>query len=237
MIAYDNIAYSDDHPRLCLDIYAPDEQEGYPVLMFVSGGSWQDGNRAWVAHLGAAFSPQGIGVVTVDHRVLPAATPHQQAADLALAFAWLKENIADYGGDPTRIIVGGHSAGGHLTSLMVLDENLLGAVGYRAADVGGVLALSGAFDGAAFLDADASPFDYIRPHLPPFLLLVAESDFEGVIRAGEKLHDALLGVGVATHYETIPQADHFSIVGDATALGMILAWMNTQFTNVRSKNT
>ncbi|MCP4371129.1 MAG: alpha/beta hydrolase, partial [Deltaproteobacteria bacterium] len=109
-----NIAYTTSdhsHPRHLLDIYLPKGVAGFPVLMFVSGGGWSSGSKDWVANLGPTFSAQGIGVVIVDHRLVPDVTYGQQVEDLARAFVWIKKNIATYGADSDQIIVGGHSSG------------------------------------------------------------------------------------------------------------------------------
>ena len=214
-----NIAYTahdNSHPRHLLDIYLPKDVAGFPVLMFVSGGGWSSGSKDWVANLGPAFAAQGIAVVTVDHRLLPDVTYDQQVEDLARAFVWLKQNIATYGGDPDQIIVGGHSAGGHLIGLLAMDERYLDATGYKADSISGVLLVSAALDvGDRFGRADieaASPLNHVRAGLPPFLLLSAESDLPGLSKQAETMTAALQAVDVSVETRVVANRDHFNIV-------------------------
>jgi acetyl esterase/lipase len=212
------------HPRHLLDIYAP-QVESFPVLMFVSGGGWTQGSRKWVAHLETAFLPQGIGLVTVDHRLSPEVKHPAHVQDLAQAFVWIKEHIADYGGDPSQIIIGGHSAGGHLTSLLAMDERYLNALGYGIDSITGLICLSGVlslgdhFSGnSAIFPADrleraaAFPLYYIREGLPPTLLIAADRDFVMVVDALESMFQGLGRKGVRVSKAIIPRRHHFNIL-------------------------
>ncbi len=235
-----NIAYTtgeNTHPRHVLDIYAPEGVNDYPTLMFVSGGGWTSGSKDWITHVGATFAAQGIGVAIVDHRLMPEVTYAQQVEDLARAFAWLKENIGTYGGDPARIIVGGHSAGSHLVSLMVVDNRYLEAVGYQLSDMVAVLCISAAFDVRDFFAGSddveaASPINYVRAGLPPFLLLFAESDLPGIATQAKAMKAALESFNVLVESAMIPHRDHFDIVHQIgapsdTATQIMCDWMMT----------
>jgi acetyl esterase/lipase len=228
-----NIAYVEGDnadPRHMLDIYAPEGVEDFPVLMYVSGGGWTSGSKDWIAPLGMTFAARGIGVVTVDHRLAPDVTTAQQAEDLARAFEWITQHIAEYGGDPTRIVVGGHSAGGHLTSLMVMDAQYLEAVGHSLDDITGVLPMSGVLDAGG----DFSPLQHLQRDLPPFLLLVAEGDSSGVIAVAGRFEEELTALDVPARREIIAERDHFSIMRrigepeDETAR-LMFEWMTELF--------
>lgn len=207
------IRYSTDHARHLLDIYVPQAVTDYPVLMFVSGGGWSAGSKEWIANLGTTFAAKGVGVVTVDHRLMPEVQYVEQVEDLAKAFAWLKANIGKYGGDASRLIIGGHSAGGHLISLLAMDERYLAAVGHRTDEITGVIAVSAALDvGNRFGDApEASPLNHLRAGLPPFLLLWAENDFPQLSGQAKSMQEALQSIGVPVECAELPQRDHFSI--------------------------
>ncbi|MGB0388252.1 MAG: alpha/beta hydrolase [Ardenticatenaceae bacterium] len=235
-----NIAYSNTDRRHRLDIYRPKGITNYPILMFVSGGGWSSGSKAWVANVGALFAKQGIGVVTVEHRLQPQVTYSEQVEDLAHAFAWIKQDITTYGGDPTRIIVGGHSAGGHLISLLAMDEGYLSAVGHTSADIVGVLPVSGALDvgnrfGRLADSQAASPINHVRAGLPPFLLIWAENDLPQLATQAEGMKAKLEAVGVPVEGAEIPGCDHFNIIQNMDWPGdegkpIISAWMKKIFT-------
>ena len=124
--------------RQALDIYLPanppTNMRGAPVMVMVHGGGWVIGDKSnkgvWrekVAHWGA----QGYIFVSVNYRMLPVADPLEQARDVARAIAWVQENAARHGGDATRMVVMGHSAGGHLVSLLAADPTLAAEHGAR----------------------------------------------------------------------------------------------------------
>ncbi len=235
-----NIAYSigaDAHTRHKLDIYAPQDVPNYPVLMFVSGGGWSSGSKDWVANVGTTFAERGVGVVTVDHRLVPAVTYMQQVEDLARAFAWVKKNITAYGGDPARIVVGGHSAGGHLMALVAMDERYLKVVGHRSDEIMGLVSVSAALDvgdrfaASSGLEA-ASPTNHVRAGLPPTLLLFAENDLPAIPAQAEAMKIALETVGVPVELAMIPNRDHFNIIHhigapDDIATETIYGWLVT----------
>jgi acetyl esterase/lipase len=118
-----------------LDIYAPKDARGLPVVMFVHGGGWKNGTRGYVQEKPGFFTGKGYVFVSIDYRMLPEAEVAVQAKDLEAAFAFVRNNIARYGGDPARIAVMGHSAGCHLTALTGLRGGLKGVAALVLNDV------------------------------------------------------------------------------------------------------
>ncbi len=121
-----DLAYGPD-PKQRLDVYRPAEARGAPVLFMVHGGAWAIGDKeadavvdAKVAH----FLPQGWIFVSVDYRLLPAADVATQAEDVARALAFAQRHAAEWGGDPRRFVLMGHSAGAHLVALLTADPAL-----------------------------------------------------------------------------------------------------------------
>jgi acetyl esterase/lipase len=186
-----NIDYAEGKPEDAdkhrLDIYLPAERKNSPVLMFVHGGYWRQGDRAQYAFLGNRFAEAGYVVAMPSYRLMPANPHPAQIEDVAAAFAWTHENISKYGGDPARIIVAGHSAGGHLASLLALDPQWLRRFKLSPDAIRAVVSLSGVYDlsrvpafGGEATRAAASPIRYARPDAPPFLIEFCQWDYPGL---------------------------------------------------------
>jgi acetyl esterase/lipase len=109
-----------------LDIYARDGFRGRPVVLFIHGGAWRIGNRSNVNAKPGFLLDNGFLFVSIDYRMLPEADVATQAGDVEKAYAYVRANIARYGGDPDRIAVMGHSAGCHLAALTGLRGGLPG---------------------------------------------------------------------------------------------------------------
>ena len=149
-----------------LDVYIPMAASGLPVLMYVHGGGWTSGDKDAVGAKAAYFTAHGFIFVSINYRLMPAVWPAQQAADVAQAVAWVKENIGAYGGDGTRIFVLGHSAGAHLTALIASDETYLHEAGLGPGALRGVILLdSAAYDVEQLM---RSPEGQAEPFRPAF---------------------------------------------------------------------
>lgn len=219
--------------RQKLDVYAPPNAAGLPVAVWFYGGGWRSGDKRLFEHLGRAFSVRGIVTVAVNYRLSPAVSHPAHAQDCAAAVGWTYRNIARFGGDPQRIFLTGHSAGSHLASLLALDRRFLEAENVPAEVIRGVVAISGASDLVEHVDSSiltsrqfveeafgstpeelrgASPLTYVHAGAPPFLLIAAENDPEGLQNQVKRLADALREAGGTVRFITVKGRDHFSIV-------------------------
>jgi len=119
-----DLAYG-DHARHRLDVHTSGDEKGAPVLVFVHGGGFVGGDKhvpgaPMYDHVGAWAVRNGWVGVTITYRLAPEFTWPSGAQDVAAAVGWVRDNIASYGGDPTRIVVAGHSAGTvHVASYLV----------------------------------------------------------------------------------------------------------------------
>lgn len=137
-----------DPVRHRLDLYLPKGVKSFPVLVLVHGGAWSVGdNRSAGLYPSVAefLAGRGIGVVMPNYRLFPGVKHPEPAKDVARAVAWTRANIARHGGDPKRLFLSGHSAGGHLAALLAADESYLRAEGMSPADLRGVIAVSGVY--------------------------------------------------------------------------------------------
>jgi acetyl esterase/lipase len=175
---------------LKLDVYSPQGAAAAPVVVFFYGGAWLNGERAWYRYAGEALSKHGIVVVVPDYRKSPQVKFPTFMDDAAQAVAWARANAAQYGGDPTRLFVMGHSAGAHIGALLATDARYLARVNMKPRDLAGFIGLAGPYDFAPFSDdylidifgsdADAQqaamPASYVDGDEPPMLLMQGLAD-------------------------------------------------------------
>jgi alpha-L-fucosidase 2 len=223
--------------RLLLDAHVPDGDGPFPVAILVHGGGWSGGDKSGSDHPGNGadispwFAPLSAAHFTwfsINYRLAP---QHRWPAcldDVQTAIRWVKAHAAEFKGDPRRIALIGHSAGGHLVCLAATlagpDTRVQAVVGFAAvtdleadAAVRGGLSpsLQKLFDqpkaltpASRVLLHDNSAINHIHPGLPPFLLLHGDADksvrYEQSIAFQEKLRAA----GVPCDLITIPGGPH-----------------------------
>jgi acetyl esterase/lipase len=128
-----DVAYGPD-PRQRFDVYVPRGVRNAPVILMVHGGAWRIGDkrsRGVVGNKVERWAQAGMVVISVNYRMLPAAAPLEQARDVARALAAAQERLGEWGGDPTRVVLMGHSAGAHLVALLDANPALATSLGAR----------------------------------------------------------------------------------------------------------
>ena len=112
------------HARHVLDIYRPEQrsEKPMPVVFWIHGGGWQAGDKNDVGLKPAVVTGRGMIFVSTNYRLLPDVSMEELTDDVAAALGWVHREIANYGGDPNRVIVGGHSAGAQLAALLCTDS-------------------------------------------------------------------------------------------------------------------
>eukprot|EP01133_Synstelium_polycarpum_P005631 gene5631-6500_t len=112
-----DIRYSNVAPRNTCDIYPLRNDSKAPVLVFFHGGSWVRGDKNIYPLIGKAMREQGIVSVICNYTLHPGGNVDDMVRDVSNAMVYVKENIAQFGGDPDNITLMGHSAGAHITAL------------------------------------------------------------------------------------------------------------------------
>jgi acetyl esterase/lipase len=150
-LVYYEVRGDPDRERHRLDVYSPQGKTDCPVLVFVHGGAWTIGRKddyfgiLGYGTIARCLARRGLVVVLPNYRLSPGVRHPEHVKDVARAFAWTCRNAGKYGGDPARIIACGHSAGGHLVSLLATDETYLKAEGRTRKDIKGVIGISGVY--------------------------------------------------------------------------------------------
>jgi acetyl esterase/lipase len=116
------------HARHVLDVYRPRPagSAALPVVVWIHGGGWQGGDKSDVGIKPRVLTERGFVFVSTNYRLLPEVGMEDLIGDVAAAVGWVHRHIAEHGGDPARIIVGGHSAGAQLAALICIDDRYLG---------------------------------------------------------------------------------------------------------------
>ncbi len=243
-VVVQTFAYLDDgDPKHGLDVYAPKRADSAPVFVFFHGGVWQFGDRAQVANVGEALAARGIVTVVAGYRLTPQVVHPAHVQDAAAVVAWTIAHAAEHGGDPTRVVVGGHSAGGHLAALLALDPQWLAAHGLAPTAMASIVPLSGVFDLSQGLDdsetggveryiapvfgADeaalraASPTTLVAraPPAMPFSLVLAGNDYGAMQSQSHAFVAALAQRGMQAPLVVVPGHDHDELVGSIGAAG------------------
>ncbi len=172
-----------------LDVWRSGEAKpgGAPVLVFFHGGGWVKGSRQEYGWAARAYASKGFVVVVPDYRKVPQVRFPAFVKDGADAVRWTKDNIARFGGDPDRIAIAGHSAGGHTVAMLALDPQWLAKAGAPGA-VKAAVGLSGPYDFYPFTgraiaamgewprSQETQPLAYARKDAPPMMLVTGTED-------------------------------------------------------------
>ena len=131
------------HERRTLDVYSPPGARNLPVVFWIHGGGWQAGDKADVQIKPRMFAERGFVFVSTNYRLLPEVEMGELIRDVAKSLGWVHGHVAEYGGDPTRIFVMGHSAGAQLAALLCVDGRYLEAEGVPFGDLRGCVTVDG----------------------------------------------------------------------------------------------
>ena len=231
----DDIRYLEDETsptrRKCclLNVFHPKDQSGTPVLIFFHGGGLSGGDHHGTPEL---YKHLGCVIVSPTYRLYPDAKYPDFIEDAAAALAWTKKHVSEFGGDPNKIFVSGHSAGAYLTTCLVLMPEFLEQQGLTPFDFAGFIPISGSmvthyavqlertgFNNKIIVD-DAAPLNHALKETPPLLILCGEPGLDFGSRPsdnrlmGHALRDA--GNTAFEQYE-VPCMDHGSILDAAYA--------------------
>jgi acetyl esterase/lipase len=139
-----NVPYADPaHERQVFDVYAPQDAKNLPVVFWIHGGGWQGGDKSEVYGKPQAFMDRGFVFVSTNYRLLPSVDMATIVRDVAKSIRWTHDHIAEYGGDPKRLLIMGHSAGAQLAALVCTDDRYLKAEGLSLVIVKGCIPVDG----------------------------------------------------------------------------------------------
>ncbi|HEY5006573.1 MAG TPA: alpha/beta hydrolase [Caulobacteraceae bacterium] len=231
-----DLAYADG-PRQRLDVYAPSQPApGRPVVVFFYGGNWDSGAKADYAWVGNALAQQGYVVVLPDYRLYPDVRWPAFLQDSALAVRWARDHAVAYGGDGSRLVLMGHSAGAYNAVDLAVDARWLTAAGVDPhRDIRAVVGLSGPYDflpldtdelkdifGPEAQRPDTQPINHVDGHAAPMLLATGDQDHTVSPGNSDRMAARVNGRGGMAKVIHYPSLDHVRMVA---SLAAPLRWM------------
>jgi len=129
--------------RQVLDVHARKGAKNLPVVFWIHGGGWQGGDKMSVQVKPRAFTDKGFIFVSTNYRLLPKVDMGTIVSDIAKSIRWVRDHIAEHGGDADRLFIMGHSAGAQLAALICTDDRYLRAEGLSFAIIKGCVPVDG----------------------------------------------------------------------------------------------
>ena len=216
-----NIPYGSS-PREMLDIYAADRPAG-PVLVYIHGGYWRSGSKEDNCNFVPTFTKRGATVALVEYDLCPQVTVTDIVRQTRASIAWVFKNIANYGADPSKLFVSGHSAGGHLTAMALahdwtkegLPQNL----------IKGAVATSGVYDLDMVMKISVQEQVRMTPEIAksnspflnpprvkcPLVVAVGADEPQGWQQMSEDYFNYCKQNGMQVEYLVEPDANHYTM--------------------------
>lgn len=232
--------FSDTLPEKKLNVFSPKSATGKEkVLLFIHGGSWDSGNKDLYSFMGRRMAVKDVVTVIINYPLSPEYKIDDMAYAAAKSVEWVKKNISKYGGNPDKIFVSGHSAGGHLAALITMKSEYIESLGMTSPIKGAILIDAAGLDmysylrmqryapGTSYLRAftndshkwkEASPIYFIDRDDPPLLILMGGKTLPGIISTTEDF--------LAEYEKYVPQPN-FNLQKGKRHIPMILQFFNS----------
>ena len=222
-----------------LDIYRPQAiapTAGFAVVVFFYGGSWNRGERADYKFIGEALASRGVLTLVADYRLYPEVRYPDFLSDSALALAYGLTQARALGGDPKRVFVMGHSAGGYNAAMLALDARWLRATGHSPGELAGFIGLAGAYDFLPMTKPDTRPV-FFHPNYPAgtqpvdYVSATSPRSFVGAAKTDTLIDPQRNSVGLATRLQaagvpvTLRLYDRVNHITLAAAMAAPLRWL------------
>ncbi|HKS54864.1 MAG TPA: alpha/beta hydrolase [Steroidobacteraceae bacterium] len=217
-----DVPYGKD-PKQRMDLYLPlQKARSAPVLLFLHGGGFREGDRRQYGYVAEPFAKQGIITVVASYRLTPQFAHPAQPDDAKAAVAWIHRSIAKYGGNPTAIYISGHSAGAILTADLGVDLSWLDGLKIPRSAVRGIVPISGPYDLAGWKElseyiptpqAEASASALRHVNAPAPIAIVAYGSEEArFMETSSQLAKAIEAKGAKASVLVLEGKDHAGTV-------------------------
>jgi acetyl esterase/lipase len=222
---YRGLVYGDG-PRQRLDVYRPRRAAKAPILVFCYGGSWQRGSRDLYRFVGASLAAQGIVTVVPDYSIFPPARFPMFVEDAARAVRFAHDNAPQWGGDPARLVLMGHSAGAYIAAMLSFDPQWLWQVSLNLqTDLAGFIGLAGPYDFLPIKSrtlrtifgganrAETQPISFVTGKEAPALLITPWRDPLVSPENSRRMAEKIRAHGGIAEERTYPGVGHLTLIG------------------------
>jgi len=231
-----NIVYSKSKgkPEQQLNIFAPAKTDKpADVIVFIHGGNWNSGKKSQYSIIGNHWAKKGIVYVIIDYPLSPAADYKEMAIASAKSVKWVKENIGKYGGNPERIFISGHSAGGHLAALIAIDNQYFEDLGIKNPIIGTILIDAAGLDMYGYLEEEkfpkdhtymktftadpkiwkeATPLYHLHKNMPPMLIYQGGKTYPSISKSNQKFITTLKDFAPETPFHIQKSKKHIPMI-------------------------
>ncbi len=212
-----------DGPNMSLDIF-PQSGPSRPILLFIHGGYWRAMDKDLFAYPAIGLNDAGVVYVSVNYALAPSITLDEIVEQCRQAVTWVHQNAETHGGDPNRIHISGHSAGGHLTAMMLSTD--WAQRGTAEINLAGGIAISGIFDLVPILETSIndgvqldqvaarrnSPREFLPSNGPPFISAVGADETDEFLRQSREYAEAWNENGGRAQYLPLEGFHHFDVI-------------------------
>jgi acetyl esterase/lipase len=231
-LAIDGASYG-SLPRQKLDVWVPraSHTDRLPVVIFFYGGGWVSGERGDYGFAGRAFASNDFVAIVPDYRLVPNVRFPGFVEDGALAIKWARDHAAQYGGDPNRITLSGHSAGAYIAAMLALDPHYLKDAGVDPKTIRAAALLAGPYDFYPFTEqrgrdalgnwpkpAETQPITFASAAAPPMLLMAGTADTVVQPRNSKALAKALREKGATVELKLYNGQSHVDLAKSLSPL-------------------
>ncbi len=224
-------------PRQRVDIHAPTGAKSLPVVFWIHGGGWQTGDRSEIQLKPQAFVDKGFVFVSTGYRLLPDVDMVTIFRDIAKSVRWVHDHVGEYGGDPTRMLVMGHSAGAQLAALICTDDRYLKAEGLSLGMIKGCVPVDGdTFDLPAIIETAETRLRVHGMPMPKFGHRLKFGDDPALHRDYSAVSHVAAGKGIPP-FLILHVADHPDTTAQAVRLETVLKGAGIPTRRLAAKDT
>jgi acetyl esterase/lipase len=223
-------AIADPDKRCVLDLRHPADQPGFTTLVWFHGGGLTGGQKEF-----PQFNGDGVALVAAGYRLSPQAKCPDFITDAAAAVAWTVKNIARFGGDPEKVFIGGHSAGGYLAAMVGMDAKWLQPHHLKPQSLAGIIPVSAqatthfhvkelrGIPGPPLLPVidEFAALHHVSKDLPPICLILGDRriEFKCRVEENELLFATLRNLGHPdVEFHELKDLDHGTVTQGAARL-------------------